>query len=237
MTGYVKIYGSILGSSIWAEAMPTRIVWITMLAMADEHGKVEASTSGLARFANVTLAECREALKALAAPDTDSRTPDNDGRRVEKVDGGWLILNYLKYREMRSPKQVAEAERKARWRENKEPRDMSPMSPSIRTAVAVDVNEAVESKGLYSRSATTNGNGKAALTLKSIRDLTETATTPGQGTRTFIRRDRVAELGPEVLRAYEAVGGADRVLNATGKDLSFLTREFADALDAAKECV
>lgn len=152
MTGYVKIYGSILGSSIWAESTPTRIVWITMLAMADEQGRVEASHTGLARFANVTLSQCRTALSTLSAPDRDSRTPDNDGRRVEKISGGWLILNYLKYREMRSPKQVAEAERKARWRDGqKSERDMSPLSPDIRTAV--DEAVAVESSSPSSSSA------------------------------------------------------------------------------------
>ena len=36
-SGYVKIYGSILGSSVWAEAPSTRIVWITMLALADQN--------------------------------------------------------------------------------------------------------------------------------------------------------------------------------------------------------
>lgn len=116
-SGYVKIYGSILGSSIWAEESDTRIVWITMLAMADAEGKVEASESGLARFANVTVERCRAALRRLADPDLDSKSPEYGGRRVEKVDGGWLILNYLKYREMRSPKQVAAAERQRAFRE------------------------------------------------------------------------------------------------------------------------
>ncbi len=139
MSGYVKIYGSILGSSIWAEALPTRIVWITMLALADQNGRVEASVSGLARFANVTVKDCRKALVALASPDPDSKSPEHEGRRVEKVDGGWTILNYLKYREMRSPKQVADAERQKRWREGQ--RDASQESQSV--AATVDVDEAV----------------------------------------------------------------------------------------------
>jgi hypothetical protein len=32
------------------------------------------------------------------APDTESRTKEHEGRRVKKVDDGWLILNYHKYR-------------------------------------------------------------------------------------------------------------------------------------------
>lgn len=153
MSGYVKIYGSILGSSVWAESLSTRIVWITMLALADEHGHVEASVSGLARFANVTVPECRSALEQLSSPDEDSKSPEHDGRRVEKADRGWLILNYLKYREMRSPKQVAEAERKAAWRDRQRDEryasqpaaDMSQMSPEIRATVDGAVSVAVKS--------------------------------------------------------------------------------------------
>lgn len=201
-----------------------------MLAMADEHGKVEASTSGLARFANVTIGQCREALKALSEPDSDSRTENNEGRRVRKVEGGWLILNYLKYREMRSPKQVAEAERKAKWRDK---RDTSPMSPVIRAAVAVDVDEAVKEKALPTEPRTANSNGRAAIILAQIRALAEESQNPAQPATRFIRREKVLAMGENVLLAYEAIGGAERVLSATGKDHSFLARDFAAALEAA----
>lgn len=141
MSGYVKIYGSILGSSVWAEPPTTRIVWITMLALADQNGNVEASVSGLARFANITPAECRKALIALSSPDEDSKSPEHEGRRVEKWERGWTILNYIKYREMRSPKQVADAERQQRHRA----RDVSQTSQHVATAVDVAVAVAVKS--------------------------------------------------------------------------------------------
>ena len=151
MSGYVKIYGTILGSSIWAEAMHTRIVWITMLALADENGKVIASTSGLARFANVSIPQCREAIAALSSPDEDSGSPEEGGRRVSKVERGWLIVNYQKYREMRSPKQVADAERQRQWRERN--RDASQESQEVATteAVAVAVKSSSSSSSSSSR--------------------------------------------------------------------------------------
>lgn len=105
-----------LGSSVWAEAPETRCVWITLLCLADAEGKVAISTSGLARLANVELQACKTAIETLQAPDLDSKSPEWGGRRIEKIDGGWLILGYKKYREMRSPKQIADAERKADWR-------------------------------------------------------------------------------------------------------------------------
>jgi len=51
------------------------------------------------RAANVPPAEFKTALKSLESQDIHSRTADNGGRRIEKVDGGWVILNFLKYRE------------------------------------------------------------------------------------------------------------------------------------------
>lgn len=100
MTGYTKLFGTLVGSTLWRqESKETKIVWITMLAMANKEGVVECSIPGLADFAKVDLSEVEEALHRLSSPDEYSRTPDYEGRRIEKTDGGWQILNYNKYRE------------------------------------------------------------------------------------------------------------------------------------------
>jgi hypothetical protein len=75
-----------------------RLVWITMLAMSDRDGCVEASVPGLASAARVTRAEADDAISVLLSPDPDSRTPDHEGRRIEAIDGGWRLLNHGKYR-------------------------------------------------------------------------------------------------------------------------------------------
>jgi hypothetical protein len=95
---YAKLDSCIISSSIWSEANGTRLVWITMLAMKDDLGFVSASHKGLARMANVSIEETEEALKVLSSPDPDSRTKDNEGRRVSEVEGGWIVLNHDKYR-------------------------------------------------------------------------------------------------------------------------------------------
>lgn len=114
---FVKLYGSILDSTVWLEKSGTRILWITMLAMADDAGFVMASVPGLAKRAGVTREECETGLDVLLAPDRDSRTPAHEGRRVEKVEGGWLILNHRKYRDLRTDAQIATAERVRKHRE------------------------------------------------------------------------------------------------------------------------
>jgi hypothetical protein len=113
---YVKLFGSILDSSIWDEDHATVRVWVTLLAMADADGVVRASDSGIAHRARVSRTECTKALKIFEAPDVESKSQEYGGQRIERVDGGWLLLNYTKYREARSREQVMAADRQARKR-------------------------------------------------------------------------------------------------------------------------
>lgn len=118
MAGYTKLFSSILASTIWREDDKTRIVWITLLAMADRWGIAEGSIPGLADMARVSLDDCKKALEALMSPDEYSRTKENEGRRIEEIEGGWRILNHGKYREKMSADERREYNRKrqAEWR-------------------------------------------------------------------------------------------------------------------------
>lgn len=120
MTGYTKLFGSILASTIWRESKETKILWITMLAMADQHGYVATSVPGLADMARLTVPETRQALQELMAPDPDSRTKEHEGRRIAEADGGFAILNHGKYRakmsadDRREYLRIKQAEHRAR---------------------------------------------------------------------------------------------------------------------------
>lgn len=131
MSGYTKVFSSIIFSTVWGEPKDVKILWVTMLAMADPMGTVEASVPGLARAAQLTIDECRAALGRLEAPDPDSKNPANEGRRVAKCEGGWSILNYLTYRDKMTvaKKRQQGAVRQKRYRERqqaKAERDASP---------------------------------------------------------------------------------------------------------------
>lgn len=102
VTGFTKLFSGIVFSTVWREEMHVKVVWVTMLALANRDGCVLASLPGLADASRVTLDQCKEALTRLGAPDKYSRTKDNEGRRIEECDGGWRLLNYTKYRELRS---------------------------------------------------------------------------------------------------------------------------------------
>lgn len=95
---YTKLFTKILDSSIWLEDLPTRICWITLLAVRDEDGFAQFSAPGnLASRARITLQEAEAAIKILESPDVNSNDQENEGRRIERVPGGWMILNAKKY--------------------------------------------------------------------------------------------------------------------------------------------
>ena len=102
MKSFVKLFGSILDSSIWNEPPHVKLVWITMLAMADKYGEVDASVPGLAKRAGVSREDCEDALHRFLSPDPDSRNTDHEGRRIEVIQGGWALLNHEYYRNLMS---------------------------------------------------------------------------------------------------------------------------------------
>lgn len=110
---YVKLDTDTLDSSLWAESAETRCVWFALMLMAGPDGVVRSTAPGISRRANVPLKSTRAALELFERPDPDSRTPDADGRRIVRVDGGYLLVNYVKYR----TKDHTAAERKRRQRE------------------------------------------------------------------------------------------------------------------------
>ena len=119
MAVFVKLFSGLLYSTVWREDLHVKVVWITLLALCDAKGRVAASVPGLAAISAVTVDQCRDALERLKAPDPDSRTKEWEGRRIADIDGGWQVLNYLKYRDMRDEDKRKEQTKEAtrRWRE------------------------------------------------------------------------------------------------------------------------
>jgi hypothetical protein len=119
---YSKLYSSIVHSSLWTEPDHIRILFITLFAIADREGYVYGSRKGLLRLANVDMDQCDEhdPFEALMAPDPDSsdllRNPENEGRRIEEVPGGFRILNFLYYRGLRNEDDRREQNKEAQRR-------------------------------------------------------------------------------------------------------------------------
>lgn len=138
---FVKLDCGMLDSTIWIDR-EARELFITALLMAEpyeldhaepalrvtslEHsgfivppgwyGFVAAAGPGIVNRAGMRAKEGIEALERLAEPEPESRTPDHEGRRMVRINGGYIVLNFDKYRQ----KDHTAAERSKRYRERKE---------------------------------------------------------------------------------------------------------------------
>lgn len=114
MSKFTLLWEKILDSSLWEEAYHVRIVWIAILAMKNNEGKVLCTTKALSRRANVTLEECQEAIKKFLSPDADParRNDGFQGRRLEVLPDGWMVINHEKY-------QFSSEAKREYWRQKK----------------------------------------------------------------------------------------------------------------------
>src|SRR6266496_1345611 len=95
---YTKLFEKILDSSIWLEPDSTLRLWITLLASMNEDGFCAfACEENLGRRARLKPSLLRRALETLSSPDPRSADSEHEGRRIEKVPGGWMVLNAKKY--------------------------------------------------------------------------------------------------------------------------------------------
>jgi hypothetical protein len=138
---FVKLDCGILASTIWYDYPACRI-FLTALLMAEPreypetiaqmavrsledtgweaqpgwYGYVPSSGIGIIRRAgDVAEEDGFSALERLGNPEAGSRSQDHEGRRLIRIDGGYLVLNYDKYRE----RDYGAAERMRRLRERR----------------------------------------------------------------------------------------------------------------------
>lgn len=114
MNRFTPLFSQVVDSSIWEEPYFVRVLWMTMLAKKDSDHVVRGNAYNISRWARMTEKEVIEGLKILASPDTKRLEPQTfDGRRIEKVEDGWFVLNGDKYEKMM--RKVSDQVRKARW--------------------------------------------------------------------------------------------------------------------------
>lgn len=137
---FVKLDCKILDSSLWIEK-DQRDIFITALLMAEPfeakepiqqikvrsldltefvippgwYGFIPAAGIGIVRRAGLDQEKGLDALEKLGEPDPESRSNEFEGRRLIRVNGGFIALNYDKYRE----RDYTQADRQKRFRDRK----------------------------------------------------------------------------------------------------------------------
>lgn len=159
---FVKVDTAILDSSVWSPR-DLRSLFLTALFMAKPHnlkratpqlkvrsleptgwivppgeyGIVEASGTRIVERDGQDLESGLPMLEALGEPDHDSKNPDYDGRRVVRIAGGYLVLNFRLYRD----KDYTAATRMRRLRDRRKVEDLP--APATETPSRYDVTRNV----------------------------------------------------------------------------------------------
>jgi hypothetical protein len=105
MNSFTPVFSKIVDSSLWTESDFVCKVFVTLLAIKDSDHIARVNAFGLGRkcwpMDDAGEARAIEALKILESPDTKRIEPQPfDGRRIKKVEDGYLILNGQTYEEM-----------------------------------------------------------------------------------------------------------------------------------------
>lgn len=118
MDTWAPLFSRIVDSSIWQEDDYVIKVFLTMLAKKDKDHIVRGNAYMIAAWAKKDEATVLKALKVLMSPDTRRiEKQPFDGRRIEKVEDGYLVLNGDKYRKMLS--ESVKRQRKRAWANDK----------------------------------------------------------------------------------------------------------------------
>lgn len=158
---FTKLESRIIGSTIWAEDDHTRILWITMLALADRNGYVGASIPGLAGFARIPLESVERAIEKFLLPDKYSRSQEFEGRRIEVAERGWTLLNYARIRGFRDDEErrAYEAHRKKEYRDRLKVRDTAGQSHDVPTGPGMSAQAEGEADYRSRSKASSSKNG------------------------------------------------------------------------------
>lgn len=122
---YAKLFTSIYQGTLRGNSNGI-LVFTNMLAHCDKHGICDIHPRAIAEEVGLSIEAVRSAILELEAPDEESRSPEEEGRRIVRVDEhrawGWRVVNYLKYRAIRDEDTRREQNRAAQeaWRLRKQ---------------------------------------------------------------------------------------------------------------------
>lgn len=208
---YAKVFSQIFDSSIASDHI-VRHVFMDMLVLADRDGVVDMTTDAIARRTNVPIDVVCHAINVLGQPDPESRSGDEEGRRIVPIDShrswGWQIVNYEHYRDLRD-----EESRRAYFRDKKrEQRERQSASKEVKTVK--DMSNEVK-VGQRKSSVSTEADTEAYTDIKAKTSLQRGTRLPEDFSPD--ESDRVTAASLRVDLAYEFEKFRDYFIAAPGQ--------------------
>jgi hypothetical protein len=104
---YAKLFVSMYdGTLAMCGPWEALVTFQQLLILSDPKGFVDMTPDAISRRTTIPIDIITKGLAVLEAPDPDSRTPDEEGRRILRLDShrnwGWRIVNHEKFHAMRT---------------------------------------------------------------------------------------------------------------------------------------
>ena len=103
---YGKVFRQMYKGSMFRTGWEAIVTMQQFIVLADRDGIVDMTLEAIAAETTIPLEVLQKGLGVLMSPDPNSRTPDEDGKRVELLDErrdwGWRLINFQKYRKLQS---------------------------------------------------------------------------------------------------------------------------------------
>ncbi len=121
---YAKIFRQIYEGTLCTNGpWQALVTFQQLLILADPEGNVDMTIKAIARITTIPCEILELGIKSLLEPDTESRTPDQDGKRIIPLCPGriwgWKIVNYMRYRELKREEDRREYHREY-WHKRKD---------------------------------------------------------------------------------------------------------------------
>jgi len=111
---YGKLFESMYEGTLYGKWQAI-VTFQQMIILCSPDGVIDMTPQTISARTSIPLEIIQTGVVDLEAPDPFSRTPDRDGRRIERLDDhrpwGWLIVNHKKYKDLISQEQKREADR------------------------------------------------------------------------------------------------------------------------------
>lgn len=200
---YGKIFAKMYDGTL-RENWEALVTFQQLIVLADADGIVDMTPEAISSRTSIPLEIISKGIEILEAPDEFSRTPDQEGRRIERIDAhrpwGWHLVNHAKYAALRDSDTVRQQTRD-RVRRHREKRRQD-------QGLAEDVTHVTHVTLGNSRKRHTDTDTTTNKRTKDIVGLKPDAAPTGQLQTRELRRQAIevlAFLNEKAQRAYETV--------------------------------
>lgn len=143
---YGKLFASLYQGTLRGKSDEI-LVFCNLIAFADVEGFVDKHFRAISDETGLPIDRVKAAIEYLESPDPESRSSNEDGRRLVRIDThrawGWKLVNHSYYRGLRNEidRRAQNREAQRRWRERVAD-SVSPRKPSVSEEEAASAESA-----------------------------------------------------------------------------------------------